>query len=126
MEGRLSYAIQRAVRHPNEATLPNSPQHIAQLHLYRNLFGMKGGAGLEMSYMSSRKTLDDHRVGGFLLTNLTASYSKLLPNLNLSAGVYNIFNRRYSDPGGSEHVSDALLQDGRSFRVKLDYAFPVK
>jgi iron complex outermembrane receptor protein len=87
---------------------------------------MKGGAGLEMSYMSSRKTLDDHRVGGFLLTNLTASYSKLLPNLNLSAGVYNIFNRRYSDPGGSEHVSDALLQDGRSFRVKLDYAFPVK
>jgi outer membrane receptor for ferrienterochelin and colicins len=126
IDGRVSYAIQRAVRHPSKATLPNSPQHIAQLHLYRNLFGMRGGAGLEMSYMSSRKTLGDHRVGGFLLTNLTASYRKLLPNLYLSAGIFNIFNRRYSDPGGSEHASDALLQDGRSFRIGLDYAFPTK
>jgi outer membrane receptor for ferrienterochelin and colicins len=126
IDGRLSYALQRAVRLPNEGTLPNSPQHIARLHLYRNLIGMRGGTGLEISYMSSRKTQGDRHVGGFVLTNLTASYDKLLPNLNLSAGIYNVFSRRYSDPGGSEHVSDALLQDGRSFRVRLDYAFPAK
>jgi outer membrane receptor for ferrienterochelin and colicins len=126
IDGRLSYALQRAVRHPNEATLSNSPHHIAKLYLYRNLIGPRGGAGLEISYMSARKTLGDRQVGGFLLTSFTASYEKLLSNLNLSAGIYNVFNKRHSDPGGSEHVSDALLQDGRSVRVRLDYAFPVK
>ncbi len=106
--------------------LTNSPQHIAQLNLFKPLFGMRGGAGLEMRYMSSRKTLADHYVGGFLVTNLTLIYGKLLPSLDLSASIFNVFNRRYSDPGGSEHISDAVLQDGRSFRIKLGYAFPAR
>jgi outer membrane receptor for ferrienterochelin and colicins len=126
IDGRLSYAVQRAVKFPGKAALTNSPQHIAQLNLFMPLFGMRGGAGLEMRYMSSRKTLADQRIGGFLLASFTATYNKLLPNLDLSASIYNLFNRRYSDPGGSEHVSDALLQDGRSFRIKLGYSFPAK
>ena len=126
IDGRLSYALQKAERQPNWISLPNSPQHIAQLNLFMPLFRMKGGAGVEMRYISSRKTLSDRRVGGFLTANLTAFYRKLLPNLDLSAGVYNLFDRRYSDPGGAEHVPDALLQDGRSFRIKLSYALQAK
>jgi outer membrane receptor protein involved in Fe transport len=76
--------------------------------------------------MSSRKTLADQRIGGFLQTNLIVHYNKLLPNLDLSASIFNVFNRRYSDPGGAEHVEDTLLQDGRSFRIRLGYAFPFK
>jgi outer membrane receptor for ferrienterochelin and colicins len=125
IDSRISYAVQRAVRKQGAALLPNSPQHLIQLNLFKPLLGMKGGAGLEMRYMSSRKTLGDNRVGGSVIANVTAFYRKLLPNLDLSAGIYNVFNRRYSDPGGHD-VSDDLLQDGRSFRIKLGYGFPLK
>jgi iron complex outermembrane receptor protein len=125
-DGRLSYALQRSVSLPGKAPLTNSPQHIAQLNLFKPLFGMRGGAGLEMRYLSSRKTLAGKYTGGFLLANLTVSCRKLLPNLDLSASIFNMFNRRYYHPGGSEHVSDSLLQDGRSFRITLGYAFPIR
>jgi outer membrane receptor protein involved in Fe transport len=43
----------------------------------------------------------------------------------MRAGVYNIFNRKYDDPGGTEHqpALDALRQNGRNFRFKITYAF---
>jgi iron complex outermembrane receptor protein len=43
--------------------------------------------------------------------------------LELSASVYNLLDRRYSDPTGSELVQRLVEQDGRTFRVKLTYAF---
>jgi len=81
---------------------------------------------LGMRYMSARIARDDAKVGGFLLTDLTILYKKLLPNLDLSAGIYNIFDKRYSDPPGEEHLQNSLLQDGRSFRIRLGYAFPAR
>jgi iron complex outermembrane receptor protein len=126
LDARLSYALQRAERRPGSVSLANSPKHIAQLNLFKTLFSAQSGVGLEMRYMSSRQTLADQRVGGFLLTNLTVIYRKLLPNLDLSASIFNVFDKRYSDPGGAEHISDALLQDGRSFWIRLGYGFPAK
>jgi outer membrane receptor for ferrienterochelin and colicins len=121
IDGRLTYAVQRAKNLADMAVMPNSPQHIVQLRLFRWLFGMRIGAGLETRYMSSRKTLSGGHVGGFGLANFTLLYKKLVPGLDLSAGVYNIFDKRYSDPGGSEHRSDSLMQDGRSFRIRLGW-----
>src|SRR5712692_4921679 len=40
---------------------------------------------------------------------------------DLSAGLYNLFDKRYADSGGVEHVQTSIPQDGRSFRVKLTY-----
>ncbi len=126
LDGRISYALQRAVARPGDTPLANSPQHIAQLNLFKPLFGMRGGAGLHVLYMSSRRTLADNYTGGYFLTNLTATYKNLLPNLDLSAGIYNLFNKQYFTPGGAEHVSDALQQDGRSYRIRLGYSFPMQ
>ena len=42
--------------------------------------------------------------------------------LDLSAAVYNLFDREYSDPV-SNHLQDAIPQDGRSFRLKVRYEF---
>ena len=125
IDSSISYSAQRAVQQSGGSSLPNSPQHIVQLALFKPVFGTKGGTGIEMQYMSSRKTLANNRVGGFLIANVTAFYRKLLPDLSLSAGIYNLFDRRYSDPGGHD-VSDAIMQDGRSFRIKLDYGLAVK
>ena len=48
---------------------------------------------------------------------------KLTPHLDVSAGIYNLFDTRYAFPGGPEHVQEALPQNGRTFRVKLTYRF---
>jgi outer membrane receptor for ferrienterochelin and colicins len=125
-DGRISYALQRAENASNGASLANSPRHIAQLNLYLPCFSTKGGAGLEMRYMGARKTLSGNKVGGFLLVNNTFLYKKLLPKLDLSASIYNIFDKRYSDPAGEEHLQDSILQDGRSFRIRLGYVFASK
>jgi iron complex outermembrane receptor protein len=58
-----------------------------------------------------------------LLTNLTLLGERLAENLDLSASIYNLFDKRYSDPGAQEHVQDLIAQDGRSYRFKLNYRF---
>jgi outer membrane receptor for ferrienterochelin and colicins len=121
-DGRISYAVQRARARDSSESLVNSPQHIAQLSLFVPCFRTKGGLGIEMRYMSSRKTTDDLPIGGFLLTNITLLHKKLLPNLDFSAGIYNLFDKRYADPAGEEHMQHSILQDGRTFRVRLGYA----
>lgn len=61
--------------------------------------------------------------GGYSLANLTLSGRKLLPGLEVSASVYNLFDKAYADPGAQEHVQDTLRQDGRSFRLKATASF---
>ena len=56
-----------------------------------------------------------------MLANLTLLAAKLLPNVDLRAGIYNIFGKRYSDPGGQEHIQDTILQNGRTFWVRIAY-----
>jgi len=49
---------------------------------------------------------------------------ELARGLQLSASIYNLFDKRYADPARPEHVPiDTIVQDGRNFRLKLDYGF---
>jgi iron complex outermembrane receptor protein len=79
--------------------------------------------GLELQYTSRRKTLAGAFAAGHLLTNLTLLSEKIAKGMELSASVYNLFDKRYADPGGPEHVQDLIWQDGRSCRLKLSYRF---
>jgi outer membrane receptor protein involved in Fe transport len=42
---------------------------------------------------------------------------------SLAVGAYNLTGRLYTDPGGPEHVQDAMAQDGRTWRVQFGWAF---
>jgi iron complex outermembrane receptor protein len=44
--------------------------------------------------------------------------------LELSAGLYNLFGKRYADPAAEEHRQNGIEQDGRTFRVKVAYHIP--
>jgi iron complex outermembrane receptor protein len=44
-------------------------------------------------------------------------------HLQVSASTYNLFDRRYFDPGAAEHRQSAIQQDGRSFRLKLTWTW---
>ena len=76
---------------------------------------------LDAQYVSERRTLAQAELGGFFVMNLSLSARKLKENFDISAGLYNVFDKRYADSGGLEHVQASIPQDGRSFRVKLNY-----
>jgi outer membrane receptor protein involved in Fe transport len=39
----------------------------------------------------------------------------------LSTSIYNVFDKKYFDPGRPEDPENAIQQDGRNFRVKLTF-----
>jgi outer membrane receptor for ferrienterochelin and colicins len=121
--GRVSYTYRQTEDQQTGARLTNSPLHMAKLNLLAPIFQDKFFAGLEMQYMSERKTLAGRHTPGFFLTHLTLFNQNVLKGLEISASVYNLFDTRYGDPGGEEHRQDVIPQDGRSFRVKLTYGF---
>jgi len=100
----------------------NSPRHLANFNPSRPLFRSGWRVGAEARFVGSRETMQDD-VPSYWIGNLTLSSTRLAPGLELSASVYNLFDRRYADPGAEEHVQDALAQSGRTFRLKLAYDF---
>ncbi len=80
-------------------------------------------AGLEVQAMSSRTNWQGS-TPGFAITNLTFSAPRLTRNVEASASIYNLFDRRYYDPAGEEQTPiERIEQNGRNFRVKLTYRF---
>lgn len=122
MKIRGSYNWQRAVDSATDATLANSPRHLAKLNWSAPLANGVWRSGLEAQYVGARNTLQN-RVGGYWLANLTLATTRLVKGLEFSAGLYNLLDRRYADPGSEEHRQDTIRQDGRSLRLKLVYSF---
>jgi iron complex outermembrane receptor protein len=122
-DGRLSYAIQEARDNTSDRLLTNSPQHLVKGNLIIPLFSDKVFASLETRYMSSRLTLTGNSAKNVFLTNVTLFAQQLLPGWEFSAQVNNLFDHRYGDPGSGEHLQDTILQDGRTYWLKLKYRF---
>ncbi len=122
-EGRLSYAYQETQVQDTGAELSNSPRHMIKLNLTAPIIKGKLLAGLEQQYWSPRKTLSGADTDAVYFTNLTLFAPRLWKNLDFSVGVYNLFDYTYGDPGSVDHRQDQIMQDGRSFRVKLTYRF---
>ena len=76
-----------------------------------------------MQYNSRRQAIDGTWLPGYWLSNLNLTASKLARGLDVSLGVLNLFNQHYVQPGSDNNWQNALEQDGRSFRVRLDYRY---
>lgn len=68
-------------------------------------------------------SLDGTDLGGYALSNLQLSTTALAKGLEVSLGVYNLFDKRYAQPGADTNWQNALEQDGRSVRLKASYRF---
>jgi outer membrane receptor for ferrienterochelin and colicins len=125
LTGRVSYSYQDTWDSSTGQPLVNSPHNLAKINLTIPLIKDKVFVGLEEQFTGRRKTRDGNHAKAFFVTNLTLFSQNLLEKLELSASIYNLFDYRYGDPGGSirEHVQDMIQQDGRTFRVKLTYRF---
>jgi outer membrane receptor for ferrienterochelin and colicins len=122
-DGRVSYAIQEARDSGTDRLLTNSPQHLVRSNLIMPLFRDKIFAGLETRYMSSRLTLTGNSTKHVFVTNVTLFTQHLLPGWEFSGQVNNLFDHRYGDPGSGEHQQDTILQDGRTYWLKMKYRF---
>lgn len=120
---RTSYALQRTEDDTNGSELSNSPRHLFKGSVIVPLYAEKIYAGLELQYTSEVITQSRQTADGYLLANFTLFSRELVPGLELSASVYNLFDAHYSHPASTAHVQDTIEQPGRSFRVKLTYRF---
>jgi outer membrane receptor protein involved in Fe transport len=123
IEGRAGFTVQEAEDTGTGQRLSNSPRQLVKLNLLWPLLGDRLTAGAEAQYTGPRTTAAGSEVGGFWLANLTLLSRKLAKGMELSASVYNLFDRRYLDPVSTFLPEQAIQQDGRNFRAKLDYRF---
>ncbi len=122
-EGRTSYTIQETDDKRTGESLVNSPEHLAKFNVIIPLVERRLFLSGEEQYTSKRGTLSGGFVEDFFITNITLYSRNIFKTLEVSGGVFNIFNKEYEDPGGEEHVQDTIEQDGRTFRIKITYAF---
>ena len=123
LEGRVSYTFQEAKDRATDKLLSNSPRHLAKVNLILPLLGETVLLGFEEQYTGRRKTALRNETGGYAVTNLTLFGRKILPGLEASASVYNLFDKKFSDPASLAHRQETIEQDGRVFRFKLSYVF---
>lgn len=119
LKSSLTYQDAREIE--TDEWLVNSPRILAKLGLSGRFYG-DWQAGAEIQHIGRRRTMADE-TGGATLANLTVSRRDYLPGLDVSLGFYNLFDKRYAVPADLINVQDSLRQDGRMFRLKLDYRF---
>jgi iron complex outermembrane receptor protein len=101
--------------------MTHSPRHLAKLNLSVPLVSKTLFASVDAQYMSARHTQAHVEVGGIVVMNLTVFARRLGKTVDISGGLYNIFDTQYVDPGVREHVQAGIPQDGRSARITLTY-----
>lgn len=119
---QASYSWQRA-EDESGRWLDNSPRHLAKLNWTQPLWGDSWRANVELHYISQRRSTQGNTVDGVLLTHLNLLGQPFGKNLDVALGVYNLFDQEYADPAGDEHLQAQIPQDGRTWRLKLDYRF---
>ena len=132
VRGRVSYTLQETENETTHRTMTDSPKHLAKLNLSAPVLRDKLFAGLEVQFASRRTTMRINPLGTALagadapaygVVNFTLFSHNLIKGMEVSAGVYNLLDRTYSDPSTPFHQQDLIEQDGRTFRVKLTYRF---
>jgi outer membrane receptor protein involved in Fe transport len=120
LEGTVSYAFQDVTDSAHTA-VPNAPKHVVQASLSVPLIRQKIFASIDLQFVSTRATLSGQDTGAYVVPNFTLFTRNVLKRWDVSASFYNAFNRIYSDPVGNGLAENVVLQDGRTFRIKLGY-----
>ena len=120
---RISYAIQDADNEYTHLELSNSPRQQILGNLIVPLYRDKLFAGVEARYIGGRINVSGPDVAPYWIANATLYSQHWANGLELSASIYNLFDRRYLDPGSGNVAQSVIAQEGRSFRIKLSYRF---
>ena len=117
---RASYTVQ-GTHDDAGADIPNSPHQLAKLNASIPVLE-RLRAGVETQYVSSR-LLAGSSIPAYAITNFTLSTARPWHGLDLSASVYNVFDRQYVDPFDNGAQGGLMPQDERNYRIKATYRF---
>jgi iron complex outermembrane receptor protein len=120
---QVNYTWAHTADAPTGDALVNTPAHLANSHVLVPFLARRFSAGVDLHYVSARRTLAGDTAAGFVATNLTLFSERLIRGLEVSGSIYNLFDARYGNPGGAEHQQDVLYQNGRTARLKVTYTF---
>jgi outer membrane receptor for ferrienterochelin and colicins len=120
LAGRFSHAYVRAHDAVSHARASNAPRHLSKLGVQFPMASFF--VGIEGQYVGERLTLAGEPLAGFFLPNVTLT-SPAARRVELSVGVYNLFDHSYSDPGGEEHRQQSIPQDGRTALARVRVRF---
>ncbi|WP_052566825.1 TonB-dependent receptor plug domain-containing protein [Candidatus Magnetobacterium casense] len=123
IEGTIGYTYQQTKNALANQTVVNSPTHLIKAKMMVPIVKNKIFAAIEEQYTSDRKLLDGSSASSFFLTNFTLSSANYIKAMEASMSVYNLFNKKYSDPASYEHLQSAIEQDGIYFRLKVTCKF---
>lgn len=124
LRGFVSYAYQHSEDTQTGERLSNSPRHVAVVKVLLPVPRTKINASWETRYNSDRLAVDGDTVPGFYVSNLVLTKAaSATAGLNITFGIYNVFDKEYAHPVSAEHVQSSIVQDGRSYRLKFAYNF---
>jgi outer membrane receptor for ferrienterochelin and colicins len=123
LEGRLSYSFQDVTNTSTRVAVTNSPKHLIQASLSLPIVQRKIFASMDLQYVSRRATLAGSYSGAYVVPNFTVFRRSVSGKWEFSASLYNAFNQKYADPVGNGLAENEIVQDGRTFRIKVGYRF---
>jgi iron complex outermembrane receptor protein len=103
--------------------LLNSPNWLGKLNYSSPLPWAGLRLGYELQYDAQRLSKDGSDLDSYWLSNLNLIADKWAKGLEVSLGIRNLFDQDYQHPAADSNWQNALEQDGRSVRVKLEYRF---
>jgi outer membrane receptor for ferrienterochelin and colicins len=121
--GTVSYSFQDSTNPSTGMPNTNSPKHLGQASLSVPLIKQKLFASMDLQYVSKRTTLGGQDSGAYTVPNFTLFSRNVLRKWEISANLYNAFNQKYADPAGNGLAENVILQDGRTFRIKVGFKF---
>lgn len=122
-KARTSYMLQRTTDTVTGERFSNSPEHLAKLNVIIPIYRDKVFSGIELQYSSETENTRQQHTAGYLLANWTLFSHELIKHLEVSASIHNLLDRRYGYPGSPEQIQGTILQDGRTFRLKVTCHF---
>ena len=124
LRARIGHTLEHSRNHDSGLGLTNSPKQLANVNVIAPLIPEKLSGSVDLQYVGARRTIAGNQVPAVVVPNLTV-FGEVVPRrLEIVASLYNVFDHTYTDPGSEEHRQDAILQYGRSFRVKLTFRIP--
>ena len=121
--GRVAYSLQHTRDLATRQTPVNSAAQLATVNLTVPFLGRQAFAAVDLHYVGPVKTLNGTSTKPFAVPNLTLTTREFLDRLTLSAHVANLFDSKYGYPASDEHRQNIIYQDGRTFRVGLQYTW---
>jgi outer membrane receptor protein involved in Fe transport len=120
LRGSISY---QNVKQEDHSFMPNSPQLMAKLNFSSPLASSGLLMGYELQYYSERQATDGASLPGYWLSNVNLVADKWAKGLDVSLGIYNLFDQRFQQPGSRINWQDAFTQEGIAARLKMNYRF---